>query len=488
MATVTGTLTVNGIDVPFTGTFPDPLPGPMGPAGLQGPPGIPGAPGAMGPTGPIGLQGTPGAQGAPGAQGIPGPQGPVGPVGPQGPSGGVAASPPPVVSTAVVRPAGNTGTGFYVSGTKLYDANGVEFRIRGVNRCHWDATDAAGMANAGANTVRTFLDFTRGASLNVALMQSDNIAYKEVPIPTFNSKVSGSSDPATLVAAVAAWVAQAPWWLAIDSKMILNIANEWGPSTAVWRDSNITAVVALRTAGYKCPILIDAGGFGQDYSTLQNYAAAVLASDPQKNCLFAFHAYGLTTSYACPVASVVGNVITLQSAAPIHPMSAAYNGTGNNFGGVGSMVLNGTTFATLKNIGGQAGAWTVTASGPIPACKPGDMLYDANHYSKLIPTLAAIGVCVIVGEFGPGRMIGPSPTITTPGNIITAAEAAGLGWLAWAWDDNNLPNSMADDSWFSMTYARGPFATPADLTIFGKDVVLNPTYGLQVLAKKATSL
>lgn len=493
MATVTGTLTINGVDIPFTGTVPDPIPGPVGPAGIQGDTGPPGPVGAVGPQG---LPGAPGAQGLIGLQGLPGPQGisgatgatgPAGPPGPQGPQGLPGAS-APVVSPIVARPAGNTGTGFFVSGTKLYDANGAEFRIRGVNRCHYTSGSAQGMANSGANTVRTFLDFSLPATTNVALMQSDNIAHKEVPIPTFNSKVSGSPDPAALATAVATWVAQAPQWLAIDSQMILNIANEWGPSTVVWRDSNISAVAALRAAGFKCPILIDAGGFGQDYTTLQNYAAAVLASDPQKNCLFAFHVYGLTTAFVCPIASIVGNVITLQSSAAVHPMTAAYNGTGNNFGGIGSMVLNGTMFPTLKNVGGQAGAWTVTASGPIPACKPGDLLYDASHYSKLIPILAAIGVCVIIGEFGPGRRIGPSPTAVTPGNVITTAESVNLGWMAWAWDDNNLLNSKADDTWFSMTYNTGPFLTPADLTIFGKDVVLNPTYGLQVLAKKATSL
>ena len=33
----------------------------------------------------------------------------------------------------------NTGKGFYVVGSKLYDPNGQEFRIRGVNRNHWDS-------------------------------------------------------------------------------------------------------------------------------------------------------------------------------------------------------------------------------------------------------------------------------------------------------------------------------------------------------------
>jgi hypothetical protein len=70
---------------------------------------------------------------------------------------------------------------------------------------------------------------------------------------------------------------------------------------------------------------------------------------------------------------------------------------------------------------------------------------------------------------------------------LTTAEADGVGWLAWAWDDNNLPNAGADDHWFSMTY-RGPglYTRDSDLTQFGRDVVLNPNYGLKALAQPAS--
>lgn len=35
------------------------------------------------------------------------------------------------------RPSWNTGQGFFVVKNKIYDANGVEFKIRGVNHTHW---------------------------------------------------------------------------------------------------------------------------------------------------------------------------------------------------------------------------------------------------------------------------------------------------------------------------------------------------------------
>ena len=92
-------------------------------------------------------------------------------------------------------------------------------------------------------------------------------------------------------------------------------------------------------------------------------------------------------------------------------------------------------------------------------------------------------LAIIVGEFGPGRNIGPSPTQITPGQSITAAEARGIGWMAWAWDE---PASNVTDDWLDLSYT-GDYTSSADLTAFGKNVVENPTYGLLHLGKAATS-
>src|SRR5579863_6940294 len=69
------------------------------------------------------------------------------------------------------RPSYNTGNGFFVLNGKLYDANGYEFRVRGVNRVHWDSNSAAGIAKSGANAVRWSIDFSRAAKDNVKLIQ-----------------------------------------------------------------------------------------------------------------------------------------------------------------------------------------------------------------------------------------------------------------------------------------------------------------------------
>jgi mannan endo-1,4-beta-mannosidase len=341
---------------------------------------------------PGGASGTGGVQGAGGTTGSGGSPG----------SGGATTT----------RPSYNTGTGFFVLNGKLYDANGVEFRIRGVDRNHYDM-DAPGIPKTHANTERTVLFFNgewgSTGTRNVQTMQQDMINNHIVPMPG-NWEGTCDESTATLTTIVDRWVAQVSTYKTLDKYMILNIANEWGPAdSTVWRDSYITAIQRLRTAGYTCTISVDSGGCGQDNADLAKYAQGVFDADPQKNVIFDQHVYG--------------------------------------------------------NWGLDAGklSWQ---QGLIAG-------FDA---------LVATGLPVIIGEFGPGRNIGPSPTAITPQAIIQAAEARNLGWMAWAWDDN----PSAGDDWFALSL-NGDYNSSADLTTFGKSVVEGAGYGLLALAKPATA-
>ncbi len=289
-----------------------------------------------------------------------------------------APSPPSVGQ--VQRPSYNTGDGFFVYNGKLYDANGNEFRIRGVNRCHFDSDSQPGISRSKANAVRIFMyQLSLGAAKYANVIQNQHIDYQEVPIlsmPMFpdNTVSSGNQSTSELSAGVAWWVANAQTFAPLSKYLIINIANEWGPSNStVWRDSYISAVQQLRAAGYTAPLLIDSGGYGQDPQDILNYGAAVFNSDPQKNVILSYHDYS-------PVSSLA--------------------------------------------------------------------------YFPQFAALASQGIVVIVGEFGPGRDIGPSPTVLTPAQLITTAETNQLGWIAWAWDDNNLTNGASNDNWAvrSMTY------------------------------------
>ncbi|MFL6625793.1 MAG: cellulase family glycosylhydrolase [Burkholderiaceae bacterium] len=307
-------------------------------------------------------------------------------------------APQAVTQAVMARPAGNTGKGFFVSGSKLYDPNGLEFRIRGVNRNHWDSYGTpAGLPLSGANTERVVLSFSKATSYNWNIVSSEMLANKIVPIPG-NWTGTCKADPASLTAIVDTWVAQASTWTQLNSTGLINIANEWGPANStVWRDSYITAIHRMRAAGYTGTLVVDSGGCGQDSQDIIKYGAAVLAADPQKNILFDVHVYG-----------------------------------GFHFPATASWM---------------------------------------QDYTTALSQLKATGLPLIIGEFGPGKNIGPSPTMVTPQKIIADAEANGWGWMPWSWDDNNLQSCASDDNGFSMTTKCGTYRTDSDLTAFGKTVV-----------------
>jgi mannan endo-1,4-beta-mannosidase len=315
-------------------------------------------------------------------------------------------------TAAVQRPSYNTGSGFFVLNGKLYDPAGAEFRIRGMDRNHFDFA-APGIPKTHANTERTVFFFAGeyGSSTdrNLQVMQQEMITNHIVPMPG-NWEGTCDESTSTLNTIVQEWVNQASSYTALDKYMILNIANEWGPSdSTTWRDAYISAVQRLRTAGYTCTISVTSGGCGQDNPDLVKHAQAVFDADPQKNVIFDQHIYG-------------------------------------NWG-----------YDAAKE------SWQQGLTAGLDA-------------------LAATGLVMIIGEFGPGNDIGPSPTNITPKDLIQAAEARNLGWMAWAWDDN----PSAGDASFALSLT-GDYKSSADLTTFGKSVIEGAGYGLLSLAKYQTA-
>ncbi len=327
----------------------------------------------------------------------------------------------------VARPSYNTGSGFFVYQGQLYDPNGNLFRIRGVDRTHYDNPDQPGLSNAHVNAVRFFMyDIGVGGAPDAAtyasVAQEQHINQGELPIITAANIAglalasTGNTTTADLDLIVSWWVANEAAFAPIMNQIAINIANEWGPAdNSAWASAYESAIGRLRAAGYTCPLVIDSGGSGQDIKDFLNYAGAVFDSDPQKNIIFSFHFYGLG---------------------------------------------EGRPWSTLAQL------TTITA--------------------QLAALAQSTGAAFIIGEFGPGRGIGPSPTMLAPGQIIEAAEQNNLGWMAWAWDDNDLPGCESNNGWFSMTYHCGAYEVPSDLTYYGLDMTLNPEYGWIALASPAS--
>jgi hypothetical protein len=405
-------------------------------------------------------------------------------------------------SGPVARPAYNTGNGFFVLNGKLYDPNGNEFRIRGSDRCHYDSTSQPALSNAKPNTVRTFVETNYGQTWAglANIIQTQNVADNEVPVITAPSTTTGtatscSTDPTVLSDVVSnSWVTPAATWTAFNKDAIYNIANEWGPANStVWLDSYLTAITQMRTAGYLGPLMIDAGGCGQDEADLAQYAAMVLSGDPQHNVIFSYHMYGGTNDNAAMVTGVQkGNptVVNISGGGTCHPFAPTYcpsQSQTNTYSGVSAYFFSGVQGTTQlngeqpapTNVGGTSGAWTVTLSVDSSSWgtyTTGGSIVDYNgNYKLKSARLAALaestGAAFVIGEFGPGRNIGPSPTMLTPAEVISAAEANSLGWMAWAWDDNDLAGAASDNNSFALTYHSGTYSSSSDLTIYGQQVV-----------------
>jgi hypothetical protein len=334
-------------------------------------------------------------------------------------------------SGAVARPGYNTGVGFFTLNGRLYDANGNQFIPMGVDTLHYDGSwmtcsSNCGIPNSGSNTIRMNTAMSQPASALRNLMDF-TIHNKIVPMPEVSAPTTTSAHTtcdtttATLDAAVSDWVSQYAVYKPYEKHMLLNIANEWGPSNStVWRDAYISAVNALRAAGYLCTLVIDSGGCGQDPADLENYAAAVYAADPQHNILFSWHIYGGSSVRFTP-----------------------------------------TSIASSMQ--------AVAAAG------------------------AAGGFPIVIGEFGPGNNVGPSPTQVTPLTIMQQAGTLGMGWLAWAWDDGYGRGAtwfeLSNAGGFSLTNGvptNGAYPNNTDLSAFGNIVVLDPQYGTFHAARKAT--
>jgi mannan endo-1,4-beta-mannosidase len=89
----------------------------------------------------------------------------------------------------------------------------------------------------------------------------------------------------------------------------------------------------------------------------------------------------------------------------------------------------------------------------------------------LLPTmnaLAATKLAIVVGEIGPGRNIGPSPTSVKPERIVKLAEERGFGWLLWSHDDNDGANSSSSETSFGMFKTNNVYTSDADLTQWGR--------------------
>ncbi|MFD7657874.1 cellulase family glycosylhydrolase [Actinosynnema sp. NPDC059797] len=207
----------------------------------------------------------------------------------------------------VTAPAASAANGFYVSGGRLYDANGNDFVLRGVNHAHTWYSDKTTQAMKdikalGANSIRVVLGsgdrWTKNDASDVANIVSQCKANKLICVLEVHDTTGyGEDGSATSLARAASY------WLSIKSAIagqekyvIINIGNEpyGNQNTGNWVGDTKSAIQTLRSGGLTHTLMVDAPNWGQDWSgTMRDNASSVFSADSLKNTVFSVHMYGV---------------------------------------------------------------------------------------------------------------------------------------------------------------------------------------------------
>jgi mannan endo-1,4-beta-mannosidase len=206
----------------------------------------------------------------------------------------------------LVPAAESAPVGLRVDGTRVVEANGSTFVMRGVSHAHvWYPSQTgsfAGIKSHGANTVRVVLGSGQrwGPSTDVAEVvalckQNRLICVLEVHDTTGYGDEGAA---ATLDQAVTYWISQRSALAGQEDYVVLNIGNEpFGNNqqvSATWATATSNAINRLRDNGFDHLIMADAPMWGQDWQgIMRDNAASVFAADPDRNTVFSVHMYGV---------------------------------------------------------------------------------------------------------------------------------------------------------------------------------------------------
>ncbi|MFS8097519.1 cellulase family glycosylhydrolase [Lentzea alba] len=198
--------------------------------------------------------------------------------------------------------------GLHVDGTRIVEANGTAFVMRGVNHPHvWYQNQTSSFANIksfGANTVRVVLGSgqrwgpTSAAEVSTVIglcKQSRLICVLEVHDTTGFGEQSGA---ASLDQAASYWISVADALKGQENHVVINLGNEpFGNNqqvSATWASATSNAITRLRGAGLTHLLMADAPMWGQDWQNImRDNAASVFNADPQRNTVFSIHMYGV---------------------------------------------------------------------------------------------------------------------------------------------------------------------------------------------------
>jgi mannan endo-1,4-beta-mannosidase len=207
-----------------------------------------------------------------------------------------------------------SGPTFTVSGRNILNPAGNPVLLRGVNNMSvFDEEDPNGasdfieIAKTGANTVRIVWAMVndRGQTTDPAVMNTLIQNARNAGLVPMIELHDATGDLSKLPQLTAYWTR--PEVVNIINShsqyVLLNIGNEVGDGdvgSQQFINAYTTSIQAIRAAGIKVPLVIDAPDFGKNLLVLNDAAAPLLAADPLKNLIFSVHMYWPMNGGATP--------------------------------------------------------------------------------------------------------------------------------------------------------------------------------------------
>jgi mannan endo-1,4-beta-mannosidase len=215
------------------------------------------------------------------------------------------ALPPELPPAGVQRPDGNLSKGFFVSGGRLFDSQGNDFIMRGINHpVAWFQGSALAwmdeIATTGSNSVRIVWETTQANTAMARAAIERAVELGMVPMIELHD-ITGSPDVADPARMAQYYVDEMrDILLEFEPYLLINIANEWGnfqTPDADWVQAYRQAITVLRDAGLNHTLVVDASDNGQRGPVIVAEGTGLQEYDPQHNILFSTHMY---QSYANP--------------------------------------------------------------------------------------------------------------------------------------------------------------------------------------------
>ncbi|HEX4813306.1 MAG TPA: cellulase family glycosylhydrolase [Nonomuraea sp.] len=210
-----------------------------------------------------------------------------------------------LVSILIVPAPAHAAAGLRVSGTRIVEANGNAFVMRGASHAHtWFTSQTSSFASIKAlraNTVRVVLSggrWTPNSASDVANVvtlcrQNRLICVLENHDTTGYGEQSGAYP---LDQAVTYWNSVKSAVTGAEDYIVINIGNEpyGNNNVSAWTQATTSAITRMRGLGFEHLLMVDAPNWGQDWQfTMRDNARTVANADPQHNTVFSVHMYGV---------------------------------------------------------------------------------------------------------------------------------------------------------------------------------------------------